>query len=226
MTTPAAADPSLFPDMSAFEDESPPSKFPAASVSAAVSLLASISSMSDYKSRELKFLRQQLARVGVFAERDKFQGLTEEQFRQRQFDARNDKKREQRLKAAQQKHLKSTELRAGRIEALNSLIEAQAGDDGEGEQRLLAASGGESSEARGQLQYLVPDGVAQDDRPGSAASRLLSDGAEPVHLNKARSCYCCKKRYHELHRFYDQLCPPCAKLNWEKRFHSPELPKG
>ncbi len=34
---------------------------------------------------------------------------------------------------------------------------------------------------------------------------------EPKH------CYVCKQHYGDLHHFYDQLCPPCADLNWRKR---------
>ena len=30
-------------------------------------------------------------------------------------------------------------------------------------------------------------------------------------------CYVCKQRFTELHHFYDQLCPPCAALNYRKR---------
>jgi NAD(P)-dependent dehydrogenase (short-subunit alcohol dehydrogenase family) len=30
-------------------------------------------------------------------------------------------------------------------------------------------------------------------------------------------CYVCKQPFHELHHFYDQLCPPCAELNFRKR---------
>ncbi len=32
-----------------------------------------------------------------------------------------------------------------------------------------------------------------------------------------QNCYVCKKDYSQLHHFYDQLCPPCAELNWRKR---------
>ena len=34
---------------------------------------------------------------------------------------------------------------------------------------------------------------------------------EPQH------CYICKVRYHDVHHFYDQLCPSCAALNFAKR---------
>ncbi len=30
-------------------------------------------------------------------------------------------------------------------------------------------------------------------------------------------CYVCKQKYTQLHHFYDQMCPPCAELNYAKR---------
>ncbi len=36
-------------------------------------------------------------------------------------------------------------------------------------------------------------------------------------LGEARKCYVCKAPFREVHPFYDQMCPPCAALNWEKR---------
>eukprot|EP01047_Picozoa_sp_COSAG01_P018658 COSAG01_NODE_1016_length_12112_cov_6.912178_3_plen_390_part_00 len=52
---------------------------------------------------------------------------------------------------------------------------------------------------------------------GSAA------GGGGATLEHARSCYCCKARYRTLHHFYDQLCPPCASLNWRKRHQAADL---
>jgi NAD(P)-dependent dehydrogenase (short-subunit alcohol dehydrogenase family) len=39
----------------------------------------------------------------------------------------------------------------------------------------------------------------------------------------AQHCYVCKADFHELHHFYDQLCPPCAALNWDKRHATADL---
>ena len=36
-------------------------------------------------------------------------------------------------------------------------------------------------------------------------------------VQNPRACYICKARFNELHPFYDQLCPSCAKLNFLKR---------
>jgi NAD(P)-dependent dehydrogenase (short-subunit alcohol dehydrogenase family) len=38
-----------------------------------------------------------------------------------------------------------------------------------------------------------------------------------------RNCYVCKQDFAELHHFYDQLCPPCAELNWFKRTELADL---
>jgi len=37
-------------------------------------------------------------------------------------------------------------------------------------------------------------------------------------LNKERNCYSCNTPYHLLHNFYHRLCPPCAQLNYARRF--------
>ena len=42
-------------------------------------------------------------------------------------------------------------------------------------------------------------------------------------LHEAKQCYTCKRRYRELHHFYDKLCPSCAGLNWAKRQQKVDL---
>ena len=37
-------------------------------------------------------------------------------------------------------------------------------------------------------------------------------------LHLGWTCYVCKKRYDQLHFFYDQLCPWCSALNYSKRY--------
>ena len=57
--------------------------------------------------------------------------------------------------------------------------------------------------------------------------RLLEAGVPPVEdgreLLEPRTCYACKAEYRTLHVFYDALCPPCAALNYEKRFQTADL---
>lgn len=42
-------------------------------------------------------------------------------------------------------------------------------------------------------------------------------------LTKPQACYVCKTDYQLLHFFYDSMCPPCAELNYSKRFQSADL---
>ena len=43
------------------------------------------------------------------------------------------------------------------------------------------------------------------------------ESVEPQH------CYVCKQQYSVIHHFYDQLCPPCADLNFRKRTELADL---
>ena len=94
------------------------------------------------------------------------------------------------------KHINSTRLRTARLSSLQKLLVQQQAD---------ATS-----------LPLIPDGFAKD----ADESAVMHEGAVPAssgRLNKPRSCYVCKKRYTDLHHFYDQLCPSCALLNFSKR---------
>ena len=60
----------------------------------------------------------------------------------------------------------------------------------------------------------------------SALDADVSMGADPAGgplLSGTRSCYTCKRRYRQLHKFYDQLCPTCAELNYQKRYQTADL---
>lgn len=47
--------------------------------------------------------------------------------------------------------------------------------------------------------------------------------AEPLHSPELRHCYVCKQKFTQLHHFYDQMCPPCAELNYVKRTETADL---
>ncbi|MFN0247776.1 MAG: SDR family NAD(P)-dependent oxidoreductase [Kofleriaceae bacterium] len=61
---------------------------------------------------------------------------------------------------------------------------------------------------------------AATDAANDAATDAANDAAR---VQTARMCYVCKTEFHELHHFYDQMCPPCAELNWEKRNQTADL---
>lgn len=46
---------------------------------------------------------------------------------------------------------------------------------------------------------------------------------EATRVHEARNCYVCKADFNEVHFFYDQMCPSCAELNWEKRNQTADL---
>jgi len=46
---------------------------------------------------------------------------------------------------------------------------------------------------------------------------------ETPELKDARKCYVCKAEFRKVHFFYDQLCPPCAELNYTKRGQTANL---
>ena len=59
-----------------------------------------------------------------------------------------------------------------------------------------------------------PSGFEQSEVAADPEFREL---IEPQH------CYVCKRRYVEIHHFYDQLCPTCGEFNYAKRAESAEL---
>jgi NAD(P)-dependent dehydrogenase (short-subunit alcohol dehydrogenase family) len=46
---------------------------------------------------------------------------------------------------------------------------------------------------------------------------------EEAATPESRHCYVCKEHFHEVHHFYDQMCPPCAALNFAKRTELADL---
>lgn len=46
---------------------------------------------------------------------------------------------------------------------------------------------------------------------------------EDKHYNTPHDCYVCRAKFTKLHHFYDSLCPPCAELNYAKRFQNADL---
>ncbi len=49
------------------------------------------------------------------------------------------------------------------------------------------------------------------------------DDAEFREVIEPQNCYICKKNYSTIHHFYDQLCPTCAELNFNKRTETADL---
>jgi NAD(P)-dependent dehydrogenase (short-subunit alcohol dehydrogenase family) len=67
----------------------------------------------------------------------------------------------------------------------------------------------------------APHDVHENPEPGTHRRPETEDRspntALPLH------CYVCKQKYSTVHHFYDQLCPPCAELNFTKRTETADL---
>ncbi len=53
--------------------------------------------------------------------------------------------------------------------------------------------------------------------PSEAEEETVVEDPEFREVVEPQNCYICKKDYKQIHPFYDQLCPPCAELNFRKR---------
>jgi NAD(P)-dependent dehydrogenase (short-subunit alcohol dehydrogenase family) len=51
----------------------------------------------------------------------------------------------------------------------------------------------------------------------------LGDEPAPRAAREPQLCYVCKQKYSVIHHFYDELCPPCAELNFAKRTELADL---
>jgi NAD(P)-dependent dehydrogenase (short-subunit alcohol dehydrogenase family) len=56
-----------------------------------------------------------------------------------------------------------------------------------------------------------------DDETQGLELSSRATGTRAGTLLRARACYICKQRYHEVDAFYHQLCPACATENRERR---------
>jgi NAD(P)-dependent dehydrogenase (short-subunit alcohol dehydrogenase family) len=59
--------------------------------------------------------------------------------------------------------------------------------------------------------------------PPSFEPQEIADDPEFREVVEPQNCYICKCDYSTIHHFYDQLCPPCAELNFRKRAELADL---
>ncbi|HEX3857652.1 MAG TPA: SDR family NAD(P)-dependent oxidoreductase [Verrucomicrobiae bacterium] len=59
--------------------------------------------------------------------------------------------------------------------------------------------------------------------PADFAQIEIENDPEFREAAEPQNCYICKQNYSTIHHFYDQLCPPCAELNWVKRTETADL---
>jgi NAD(P)-dependent dehydrogenase (short-subunit alcohol dehydrogenase family) len=59
--------------------------------------------------------------------------------------------------------------------------------------------------------------------PMNFEQKEIEDNPEFREVVEPQNCYICKQDYTTIHHFYDQLCPPCAELNYKKRTELADL---
>ena len=119
------------------------------------------------------------------------------------------------LKEQDKEWVNRAALRAKRLAQLEELNKASGPALANGNGPLLLTHMGEVEEAVASIQmHRVADGAVE---LAQAEEEVVKQGVEGRRLNFPINCYTCKRPFRDLHFFYDQLCPACASLNYQKR---------
>jgi hypothetical protein len=160
-----------------------------------------------YQHSNFRPLRKALARCMDIHRRIMYEGKSEDQFYEEKMKARSLKRQKMAERDLQKKYVAGTALRKGRIDRLKQK-QSEAQDE---------------EVAKLQQMMMIPDGHVDTNSSPKLIANEEAEEPETTQLPKLRSCYVCKARFRELHHFYDQLCPICAVLNWEKRHQTANL---
>lgn len=166
-----------------------------------------------YKSSSCRSLRMALQPLINLQKDSMFSGTdAHTQAENKRKNARR-KQEAHRSKMEDEKLIQKTVLRAGRMQKLQQIADSNGSD-------LPAV-----------LDGVVEDGfnstvLCADDSQTKAIEHQKANAVPenpPLRLNNFRSCYICKRRFQDLHHFYDSLCPSCANLNWMKRMQTCDM---
>lgn len=195
-----------------------------------------IDPLSLYQHSNLRPLRKALAQSFEVHKLTIFRGENPEKHYKKKLNDRTLKRQKTAETIAQQKYLENTLLRKGRTEKMKQLQMDSMEEEmnkiashSTQEQLLLESGDGPTSQGdqhkknliQKACNMMIPDGHVET---GDIGSNTVNS-QETKQLPKLRSCYVCKVRFRELHVFYDQLCPTCAKINFEKRNQIVDLTK-
>lgn len=135
-----------------------------------------------------------------------------------------DEERQRLLRYASQVALPDRGSRRRLRKAFHKRSQAEQEELRQADEHLLANTGIRRQYSVRQLKKAEPPAPTNPEPadPGEEAS-LRSTDEQPPKLKLERCCYTCKKRYREVHHFYDALCPECAELNWDKRNQTCDL---
>ena len=85
------------------------------------------------------------------------------------------------------------------------------------DQKVLAQTG--IRKLRAQSVFTTPNVYP----PRDFEQREINDDPDFREVVEPQNCYICKRDFSQIHHFYDQLCPECAKLNFRKRTETADL---
>ena len=203
---------------------------------------ASASASSSFKTvlelKQHKRLRTSLLPLVEYFTAKLYRGQDPAEYREQKQSKRAKNDRNQRMRALDREAVAKTKLREERLRKLRQLEETNFNTFSEaelldwkketegGKRRIGNGTGGVDGddhtrdaleeEQRKQQQLsgmLVPDGVVEEEE---GKEKNEQTGPQKT-LHNPNACYCCKKRFTEVHHFYASMCPSCAEENYFRR---------
>ena len=202
----------------------------------------SASASSSFKTvlelKQHKRLRTSLLPLVEYFTAKLYRGQDPAEYREQKQSKRAKNDRNQRMRALDREAVAKTKLREERLRKLRQLEETNFNTSSEaelldwkketegGKRRIGNGTGGVDGddhtrdaleeEQRKQQQLsgmLVPDGVVEEEE---GKEKNEQTGPQKT-LHNPNACYCCKKRFTEVHHFYASMCPSCAEENYFRR---------
>lgn len=179
--------------------------------------------LAHFQSPKFKRLRTALMPMLADVRKKFFHGKSVDDDEKRQEKKRKIKVERARQKALDQQFINNTTLRAERLARLATLTAANpllayVPDGAVSSHRLLTQEANvEMVNSAETTASVNGDSDTREHEPAAVTSSSVPE------LHHHRACYTCKLKFKQLHHFYDQLCPSCAALNYEKRLQTADL---
>ncbi|CAL6301079.1 unnamed protein product [Bathycoccus prasinos] len=193
--------------------------------------------------KQHKRLRTSLLPLVEYFTAKLYRGQDPKEYRERTQSKRAKNDRNQRMRAMDRDAVAKTKLREERMRKLRRLEETNFNNDASEEAEVLewkretddagkralgngTEDGGacaieeeEKEKKQKQLKssMLVPDGVVEEEDVENITDDDEKRATAQNTLHNPNACYCCKKRFTEVHHFYASMCPSCAEENYFRR---------
>ena len=164
-----------------------------------------------YKDASLRLLRKELVHCCELQNMCMYNGLSQDEYYEKRHQERTLKRQKASEAHFQKIYIQETQLRKGRLQKMQALLNSH--NPSNNHKALPLIPDGHVDTAATTL----PTPLLTDKTDNDAMRDVVEGKSDGISLPKLRSCYVCKVRYRDLHFFYDQLCPTCASLNYDKR---------